>query len=281
MAIKILIDSASDMSVAEAKELGVEFMPMEIKFGEEEFLDGISLYPEEFYKRLKNSKVLPKTSQINPFRWEEKLDELTKDGSEVIVICLSSKISGTYESLNSIYEKYEGKVHIFDSLTVAIGERLLCYYALDLIKQGLNAKEVVSALQQVVPKLHVMAVVDTLEYLKKGGRISSTVALAGTLLSIKPVVAIVDGEVKMLGKAMGLKKANRLMSDIVKQNNGINLDMPFGTIWAGDDENLQKYVSDNACLWEGREMKSYIIGCTIGTHVGPGCAGIAFFEKDL
>lgn len=281
MAIKILIDSASDMSVAEAKELGVEFMPMEIKFGEEEFLDGINLYPEEFYKRLKNSKVLPKTSQINPFRWEEKLDELTKDGSEVIVICLSSKISGTYESLNSIYEKYEGKVHIFDSLTVAIGERLLCYYALDLIKQGLNAKEVVSALQQVVPKLHVMAVVDTLEYLKKGGRISSTVALAGTLLSIKPVVAIVDGEVKMLGKAMGLKKANRLMSDIVKQNNGINLDMPFGTIWAGDDENLQKYVSDNACLWEGREMKSYIIGCTIGTHVGPGCAGIAFFEKDL
>lgn len=281
MAIKILIDSASDMSVAEAKELGVEFMPMEIKFGEEEFLDGINLYPEEFYKRLKNSKVLPKTSQINPFRWEEKLDELTKDGSEVIVICLSSKISGTYESLKSVYEKYEGKVHIFDSLTVAIGERLLCYYALDLIKQGLNAKEVVSALQQVVPKLHVMAVVDTLEYLKKGGRISSTVALAGTLLSIKPVVAIVDGEVKMLGKAMGLKKANRLMSDIVKQNNGINLDMPFGTIWAGDDENLQKYISDNACLWEGREMKSYIIGCTIGTHVGPGCAGIAFFEKDL
>jgi len=282
MAIKILIDSASDMSKKEAEELGVNFISMEIRFGNEEYLDGENLLPREFYEKLIESDALPQTSQINPFRWEEEFTKLTADGSEVIVITISSKLSGTYESARTAAEKFNGKVHVFDSLSAAIGERLLCYHALDLIKKGLSVTEIISELENKKRKLNIMAMVDTLEYLKKGGRISAAVAVAGTLLSIKPVVALVDGEVKLVGKAMGSKKANNLVNSLVQKAGGINFDMPFGVIWSGlDDTVLNKYVRDSSHLWADFTSKvpSYIIGSTIGAHIGPGAIGVAFFEK--
>ena len=281
MSIKIVIDSASDINEKEAKELGVSFVPMEIRFGNEGYFDGVNLAPQEFYCKLIESDALPQTSQINPFRWEEEFSSLTADGSEVIVITISSKLSGTYESAKTAAEKFEGKVHVFDSLSASIGERLLCYHALELIKKGLSVAEIINELEEKKSKLNIMAMVDTLEYLKKGGRISAAVALAGTLLSIKPVVALVDGEVKLLGKAMGSRKANNLLNSLVQKAGGINFDMPFGVIWSGlDDTVLTKYVRDSAHLWENftSEVPAYRIGSTIGAHVGPGAIGVAFFQ---
>ncbi len=171
---------------------------------------------------------------------------------------------------------------MLDSLSAAVGERHLCYYALELIKKGLTIDAIMADLEEKKGELRIMAMLDTLEYLKRGGRISAAVAFAGTLLSVKPVVAIADGEVKLIGKAMGSKKANNLLTAYIEKSGGINFDMPVSVVWSGKDRYLlDKYVLDNARLWQGHidGLPSYPIGSTIGAHVGPGAIGVCFFEK--
>lgn len=282
MAIKLMIDSASDIGEKEAKELGIIMIPMIITIGEEEYYDGVNISPREFYEKLIESDDLPKTTQINPFRFEEAFSEHTKNGDELLVITISSKLSGTYSSALQAASMFEGKVRVIDSLNAAIGERLLCEYALRLIKDGLTIDELVEKLEIAKTKICLIALVDTLEYLKKGGRISSTVAFAGELISLKPVIGIVNGEVKMIGKAIGSRRGNNLLNRLVENKGGIDFNMPYGTIWSGlDDSILQKYIKDSASLWEEHtdNIPKYILGGTIGTHVGPGAIGVAFFEK--
>lgn len=282
MAIKVLIDSASDISKAEAEKLGVAMLPMTITFGGEDFFDGVDLLPEQFYEKLIESDVLPKTSQITPFRFEEEFKKLTENGDEVIAITISSKLSGTYAGAVQAAEQFGGKVRVVDSFNACIGERLLCQYALRLIGEGLTADEIVEKLEEKKTKINVMALLGTLEYLKKGGRISKAVAFAGEMLSLKPVVAVKDGEVKLVGKALGSKKGNNLLSRLVAERGGIDFSMPFGTVWSGLDKSLlEKYIKDSSVIWQADtdRVPQYILGGTIGTHIGPGAIGVAFFEK--
>lgn len=282
MAVKILIDSAADISREEAKKLGIEIISMEVRFGDEEYLDGVNLFPHEFYEKLVESDVLPQTSQITPFRFEKAFKKLTENGDEVVAIILSSKLSGTYLSAVDAAKKFEGKVFVVDSLNATIGERLLCQLALRKIAEGKGAAEIKEILDTEKKNINLIAMVDTLEYLKKGGRISPAVAVVGSLLSIKPVIGVVDGEVKMIGKAMGSKKGNNLLCKLVEEK-GIDFDMPYGVVWAGLSDNvMKKYVKDSTHLWENHtdDVPAYIIGSTIGTHVGPGAVGVAFFGKN-
>ncbi len=283
MAIKLIIDSASDISKEEASKLGIEMMPMTITFGDEEFEDGVTLLPTQFYEKLIESNDIPKTSQITPFRFEEEFEKHVKNGDEVIAITISSKLSNTYNGAKQAAKKFEGKVFAIDSLNACIGERLLAMYALRLINEGkLTAEQIAKELNEKKNKLHVIAMINTLKYLKKGGRISAMTAIAGEMLSIKPVVGIINGEVKVIGKAMGSKKANNLLNQLIEKTSGIDFDMPFGGLWSGlEDSTLQKYIQDSKHLWEGNvdKVPAYILGGTIGTHVGPGAAGFAFFEK--
>ncbi len=280
--IKIMIDSAADIGRDEAVEKGIIMLPMLITIGEEEFYDGVDLSAQKFWEKLVESDVLPKTSLINSFRWEEAFAEHTKGGDELIVITISSKLSGTYESAKRAAEKFAKSVYVIDSLNACVGERLLCEYALRLVAQGRTAQEIVTELEEKKTKLKVMALLGTLEYLKKGGRISSAVAFAGELISLKPVVGVVNGEVKLLGKAIGSKKGNNLLNKLVQDAGGIDFSMPVATIWSGlDRAMLDKYVTDSANLWSGRiaSVPKFLIGATIGTHVGPGAVGVAFFEN--
>lgn len=282
MSVKLIIDSASDVNENEAQELGITMLPMEVRFGNDEYLDGVNLMPKDFYNRLIESDELPKTSQINPFRFEEEFEKLIANGDEVVVVTISSKLSGTYRSACEASKNFEGKVFVVDSLNATIGERLLCQYAIRLIKDGKSASEIATELNNVKSKINVIAMLNTLKFLKKGGRISAVTALAGEVFSIKPVVGIVDGEVKMIGKAMGSKKGNNLLNTLVEKKGGIDFDMPYGVVWSGTDNSvLNKYVEDSAYLWEGHTDKvpAYMMGSTIGTHVGPGAIGVAFFEK--
>lgn len=281
MAVKIIIDSASDIGMAEAKELGVIMMPMIISFGEQDYNDGVDLLPTEFYEKLIESDVMPKTSQISQYRFEEAFEEYTKNGDTLVVITISSKLSGTYNSAKLASENFVGKVFVVDSLSAAIGERLLCQYGLRLIDEGLSAQEVANKLDVAKNKINIIAIVNTLEYLKKGGRISSAVAFAGSMLSIRPVLSVVDGKVELIGKAMGSKKATNHLNRIVEEK-GIDFSMPYGVLWAGLDRSvLDKYIKDSAALWQDYtdNIPAYILGGTIGTHVGPGAVGVAFFEK--
>ncbi|MGN0961215.1 MAG: DegV family protein [Christensenellales bacterium] len=282
MAVKIIIDSASDISEKEAKELGVIMVPMTITFGKEEYLDGVNLLPKDFYEKLIETNIFPKTSQINEYTWAQVFKEHTANGDDLVVITLSSKLSGTYNSAVKASENYKDKVYVVDSLNAAVGERLLCNYALRLVNLGKSAKQVAEMLNEKKTKINFIAMLGTLDYLKKGGRISATVAFAGKLLSIKPVVSIVDGKVKLIGKAIGSKNGSNLLNKFIKERGGIDFSMPYGVIWSGlDNSLLKKYVADSSYLWEKNTSKipEYMLGGTIGTHIGPGGIGVAYFEK--
>lgn len=282
MAVKIVVDSASDISESEAKELGITMIPMVITFGEEEFFDGVDLLPAEFYERLKASKDVPKTAQVTPYRFEELFSEETKNGDEVVAIVLSSRLSGTYEGAKAVAEKFNGKVHVVDSLNATSGERVLVLYALELAKQGLSAKEIYEKLEEKKKDIEVVAVIDTLEYLKKGGRVSSAVAFIGGMLNIKPLIRVIDGEVKMAGKARGQKKAIDALKEIIKGCGGIDYSMPYTVIWGGNDEGIaHTFIENNKDLWEeGAVVDNHVIASTIGTHVGPGALGVVFFKNN-
>lgn len=280
--IKILVDSASDVEKDEAEESGVYLMPIKVRFGDEEYSDGIDLSHREFFEKLIESAELPQTSQINEFAWEEKFKELTADGSEVIAITISSKLSGTYSCAVKAAKKFAGKVHVVDSIEACIGERILLQYAVRLVKEGKSAAEIAGELDDKKNKIQLIAVLDTLKYLRKGGRISSVAAIAGEMLSIKPVISIVKGEIKLLGKAMGSKKSNNLLNQLVEKCGGIDFDMPYALAYSGlSDDYLQKYLKDSERFWKGKTeiIPLYMIGSTIGTHVGPNAIAVSFFAK--
>ena len=280
--IRFIVDSASDIELAEAEQRGITLIPLQIRFGEEEFLDGVNISHSQFFEKLIESAELPQTSQINEYRWEEAFSSLISDDCDVIAITLSSKLSGTYSCAVKAAKKFGGKVRVVDSLNASIGERLLVEYALRLADENCSAEQIVAELEEKKYKIQLMAVLDTLKYLRKGGRISSVTAFAGEMLSIKPVISVVKGEVKLVGKAMGSKKGNNLLMQLVEKCGGIDFAMPYALAYSGlSDAYLQKYLQDSEKLWKGKtdNIPSYMIGSTIGTHVGPNAIAVAFFAK--
>ncbi len=279
---KILVDSASDVEEEEARRLGVALLPMQIRFGNEEYLDGVDLSHRQFFEKLIESSELPQTSQINEYRFAQKYAELTADGSDVVAITISSKLSGTYSNAVRAAKSYAGKVFVVDSLNACLGERILLLYALRLREEGLAAREIAARLEEKKGKIELIALLDTLKYLRKGGRISSVAAIAGEMLSVKPVIRVIKGEAKLAGKALGSKKGNNLLNQLVSSCGGIDFSMPYTLGYSGlSDAYLMKYKHDSEALWKGQtdDVPAYMIGSTIGTHVGPNGIAVAFFAK--
>ena len=282
MSIRIITDSASDIPQELAKEWDVTVMPLTVRFGEEEYYDGVTLTNDGFYEKLIETDEFPKTSQIPPYRYEEEFGKAIKAGDEVICINLSSKLSGCYQSACIAAEEFEGKVHVIDSLQVCVGLYILVEYAVRLRNDGKTASEIISALEVAVPQTRVIAVFDTLEYLKKGGRISPTAAAFGNMLAIKPVISIVDGVVEVLGKARGSKNGHNLLREYVNKAGGIWWERPVCLAYSGlSDVMLTKYIADSAELYAGHEEEFHIthVGATIGTYAGAGAIALAFFEQ--
>ncbi|MDE6661534.1 MAG: DegV family protein [Anaeroplasmataceae bacterium] len=281
--IKILIDSASDIDAIEAEEKGIYLLPIEVTFGEDTYLDGVNLSHSEFFEKLVESDELPKTSQINPYRFEEEFEKLTEDGASVICITISSKLSSTYNNAVAASKKFKDKVFVVDSLNACIGERILCDLAIRLVEEGkLSASQIKEELDKRKETIELLAVVATLKYLKKGGRISSVVAFTGEMLSIKPVISIINGQVKMVGKARGSKKGNNLLVEKIEACGGIDFNYPYATGYSGlSNDFLKKYLEDSAALWKNStdSVPMYQIGSTIGTHAGPGAIAVAFFSN--
>ena len=246
-------------------------------------MDGVNISSQEFYEKLVESDVLPTTSQPTPYAFEEAFRPHVENGDEVVCITITSKLSGTHQSACIAAEEFPGKVWVVDSNTVAIGESILIAYALELAERGMGAEEISWKLLQKRDKVRVVALLDTLEYLKKGGRISKTVAFAGGLLNIKPVIGVVDGEIKMLGKARGSRQGNNLLVQEIERSGGVDFGKPVMLGYTGlSDALLRKYVADSAALWEGHveSLPSAIIGSVIGTHAGPGAIAVAFFSAE-
>ena len=280
MSLKIVLDSTSDL-VPEL--LGkFEIVPLTVNFGEEEFIDGVTITREEFYAKLIESDVIPTTSQASPEAFERVFKKLVENGDEVLCITVASKLSGTYQSACIAAEEFPGKVRVIDSKSVAIGSAILAEFALSLLEKGLSAEEIEKELIKKREDIIIVALIDTLEYLKKGGRLSKTAAFAGSLLNIKPVVSVEDGEINVLGKARGSKQGNNFLIKEIEKAGGVDFSMPLLLGYTGHDPYmLEKYKEDSRFIWEGKveNLRETCIGSVIGTHVGPRAIAVAFFTK--
>ena len=280
MGVRIIIDSTANFRKDYEDKFTV--VPLTVNFGTDSFADGIEIDNDTFYRKLVTSDVMPTTSQPTPAAFAQAFEEAVNAGDEVVVITISSKLSGTYQSATIAAEDFEGKVFVVDGYTVAIGTGALGEYALSLAESGKSAAEIAQTLEKEKENIRVFAVVDTLEYLKKGGRVSAAVAFAGGLLNFKPVIAIADGVVQSLTKGRGNKQANQLMNAEIAKSGEIDFEKPFIIGYTGEDSALmQAYIADNTDVWGGDADKIHTaqLGSVVGTHAGPGAVAVGYFVK--
>ncbi len=279
MSICIVTDSASDIEPGEYQNVHV--LPMMVTIDDQEFRDGIDITKDEFYQRLETSDTVPITSLISPFRFQETFDSIREAGDEVIVIALSSRLSGTYQSAKTAAEGRPW-VSVVDSLQVAAAQKLLVLRAMQLVLLGLPREEIVEELEKEKDRIVIYAALDTLDYLLKGGRISKTSALMGGFIGIKPILTLKDGELIPIGKARGSKKSHAFLNQKIQEVGGIDFSMPYAVGYSGTDKsNLLKYLDNNQEILESVPHSPHIvqIGSTVGTHAGPGTVLVTFFRK--
>jgi len=278
--VRIITDSGCDWLPPYPSNVTV--LPLTITFGEDSFLDGTELDHRRFYEKLIEGDELPTTSQITPAAFENTFRAAVEAGETVVAVTLSGKLSGTYQSACVASEEFHGQVFVVDSENATIGQRILVERAVKLAEQGLAADAIAAQLDTEKKEIRLVGLLDTLEYLKRGGRISPSIAMVGGLLSIKPVVAVQSGEVVLLGKARGSKNGNNLLVQEIGKTGGVDFDRPYRLGYTGlDDGLLQKYIADSAKLWTGHtdSLPISTVGGAIGAHIGPGAVAVAFFQK--
>lgn len=276
MRVKLIVDSTVDLPQTYREK--VITVPLSVLFGETEYLDGVTITPWGFYEMLVQSEQLPTTSQPTPAAFEEVYRDALKEADEVLVITVSSRLSGTYQSATIAAEEFPGKVFVLDSRSAAIGAGILLEEAVALAEQGMGAEQMLHELMEKRKQLRVYAIVDTLEYLKKGGRLSSTVAFVGGVLNLKPIICIEDGAISVVGKARGQKAAFAALTRECERI-GVDDSRPLMLGYTGTgDENLRRYLEESNALW-GSEPQTSIVGAAIGVHAGPGAVAVAFFGK--
>ena len=279
MKTRIIVDSTADL-LPHIKEQ-VHVVPLTVHFGPEEYVDGVTIDHKAFYEKLIETDVHPSTSQASPAAFETEYEKARQAGEAAVVITVTSKLSGTYQSAMIAAAEYDN-IYVVDSGSVAIGGGILAEYALRLLQEGLDAKQIAEKLEEAKGRIVIVALVDTLEYLKKGGRISGTVAFVGGMLNIKPVLSVTDGQINMLGKARGSKMGNDLLVQEIGKAGGVDFTMPLLLGYTGlSDAMLLKYIEGSKHIWEGNveNVRYSTIGSVIGTHVGPGAVAVAFFKK--
>ena len=282
MSVRLISDSASDMTQREAKEQGVIILPLRTLIDGVEYLDGVTITTEEFYEKLESCKTLPTTSQVPPSDFADALRPIVDTGDEAVIVTLAGKFSGTAQSAAIAAAETGSGVWVVDSGNATIGQNILLRYAIQLRDRGLTGREIAEELERAKSRVCLLARVDTLEYLVRGGRLSKTAGVAGTLLNIKPVLSVEDGEIKVLGKARGSRQSENMLTQFIQKKGGIDFSMPVMLAYSGTDDALLKGYADNSrALWEGHleELPVTMIGSTISTHAGPGAIAVAFFAK--
>lgn len=280
MKTKIIIDSTVDATPAVQEKCLV--VPLIVRFGQEEFIDGVTIDHVRFYEKLVESSMLPTTSQPTPDAFAQVYRQVVDEGCQAVVLTLASQLSGTYQSASIAAIDFPGQVFVVDTQTVTIGSGILAELAVSLAEQGVPAQQIAEEITRRREDVRLVAMLDTLEYLKKGGRISKTVAFAGELLQIKPVISVQDGQIQILGKARGSRQANNLLVTQIQAAGGVDFSKPVLLGYTGlSDVLLQKYIADSKPLWEESPSPLYCapIGSVIGTHAGPGAIAAAFFKK--
>ena len=278
--IKIICDSLADLPKELIDKYDIHVVPLSVIFDEKEYVDGIDITKEEFYKMLRQSDKLPKTSQVTYMSFKNAFEKYIEQGKTVLYIGGSSNASGTYQSAVMAKNDIEGDLHTFDSLSLSIGIGGFIVSAAKLANEGKSVAEIISHLEKLKDTSTVLFTVDTLEYLQKGGRVSLAKATIGNMLNIKPLLGVEDGLVAPVAQARGKKQIVSKMVELLKEKHGEDLTDKHIIIGCGDNEDdldiLRKKLESELKLGE---VISVNIGSCICAHSGPGVVGLACCDR--
>ena len=285
MSVKIIVDSASDIKVTFAQQQTLGFAPLRTILAGTEYRDGIDILPDEFFEKLEANKEVARTSQVNVSEFAAMYEEAVNAGDDVIVITISSGLSGTYQSAVIAAADYPGRVYVIDSLSATAGEQVLIEQAIRLRDAGKSAADIFAELDEMRKKARLFVRLETLEYLKRGGRISKTSAAVGGLLNIKPILTLNgEGKLETVGKARGINMSHKMLNDSIRSCGGIDFTKPVVITYAGDlaDGTVQKYLEDSKDIYGSHVDQLTIgqLGCVIGTHSGPGAIVVSFVPAE-
>lgn len=281
MSVRIMADSTSDIGPERAKEWGVTLIPLKVLFGEEEFLDGVDMQLEEFYQRLVTSEKLPTTSQPDPEAFLTVFQEAKEAGDDVVVVTISSNLSGTFQSATIAKEMCEyDNIYIVDSMQVTCTMLMMVRRGLKLAEEGKSGREIYEILETEKSHYCIYAAIGDLTYLEKGGRLSKVGAAAGSMLNLKPVITIANtGVVKLAGMARGQHGAYAKMLKLIESDGGLDFSREMCIGYTGD---MDVFVPFNEYLKGKMDISGFVesrIGTVIGTHGGPGCAVFGAYLK--
>ncbi len=272
MAIKIVTDSTSDLPQALADELGITIVPLYVMFGNQTYRDRINISETEFYEKLVNSPVHPTTSQPGPQDFAEVYSELAKDADGIISVHISSKLSGTCNSALQAKEMVTAgcPIEVIDSNNVSMGLGLIAIGAAGIAASGKDFQQAVNEVRQLVPKTHVWAMFDTLKYLAKGGRVGRAKALMGSVLNIKPILAVKDGEMVPATKARSREKGVDLLYDYAGKFSEIE---DMAVMYTTTLDEAEALADRMGAIFERSRIKIGRLGPALGVHAGPGTLG--------
>lgn len=278
--IKIITDSTWDRGKEVAKKMAVSVVPLTVTFGQDSFLDDIDITREVFIEKLRKTKELPVTSQPSPQLFEDEFKKALDAGFDVVCLTVASNLSGTYNSAFLAKESLESdRIHIIDSGSVAMGLALLVDRAVQLRDKGLGALEIVNEINELKGRLEVVASLDTLENLEKGGRISKSQSFIGGILKIKPILKIFEGVIITLGKAKGKNAAIKKMVDYLLKE-GIDTDYKLAYGYVDNKDNLDAFIGELESKIGKSDNWVQGIGSVVATHAGLGAFGLAFIKKN-
>lgn len=278
--IRILVDSASDYQQEELTQKNIDLISLKVTIGETTYMDGVNLDRDEFYRILEETGEFPKTSQPSPQEFLDIFEDVKKKGDEIICILLSSELSGTYQSAALARDMADyDSIYLVDSLAASSTIKVMADYACRLRSEGIGAAQIAQKVEALKSRVKVLAALDTLEYLSRGGRISRTAAAIGDMANIKPIITLTeDGKVGILGKCLGKNKA---ICAIKKQLQEMTIDdsFPVYSIYSYGTDNCAKF--EEKLVQEGYHTDARMqIGPTIGSHIGPEAFGIIFVTRD-
>ena len=280
MVVKIVTDSTSDLPRDLAESLGITVVPLNVHFGTEVFKDGVDISAEQFYERLTNGKVLPTTSQPSPGDFVQVYDELGKDADAILSVHISSKVSGTYNSAVQAKGQSDAKcpIEVLDTNQMSMGLGMIAIVAAQKANQGDSLEDVAETTREAAARSRVFALFDTLEYLQKGGRIGKARAMFGTILRIKPMIIIRDGEVHELGKERTFPKGVVRLEEVAR---GFAPVESACVLHSTGPEVAREIAQDLRGLLPGGEAPFVArFGPVIGTYTGPGAVGIGLLRAE-
>ncbi len=276
--VRIVADSTCDISKETRCKLGVTTVPLKVNFEEGIYRDGLDLSIEEFYAKLSRASKLPTTSQVNPSEFEEVFREIIGNGDDVVCICIARELSGTLASAIAAAKAVDtSRIFCVDTRCATFGAYLIINEAVKMRDSGMSAREIAEDTQKLADRVRLFAMVDTLKYLKMGGRVSGTAAAIGGILGIHPIIQV-KGSISVLGKARGRKAAfSKLLEHFLAEPADLSHGIAFGH--SHSPESLKELMSLFEPHIRGAEALTGDLGAVIGAHVGPGALGVAYIAK--